>query len=422
VNDFIIIALFIFSSQLFADQQELNYTVGSNQYNSSESRNRPGETFQPGNTIIDRINAKADADQKRIQAELKDRSADINTELNKRMQSNISERERIQLINVKNFLKTQNLNYLPISLKVSDVKTKIALGNLYSNLFAVNPINDTDSHLRIMGFGVVRDADNSYAAKRSDYGDAQFKLGLKILDLILHLNPYSAPAINTFEALTGLNPVDQAPISTLNRAVAIAGLLANLAGEEVSLPIELFSNILTMYQSDLNLGELASNLAGVRSWVSTTLAGQKEEIINEVLESASHLRSHERSSLFGEMISGYSNDAAQKFKYNLYLSYVTMAPVKLYAVMDSFETPQALTYWTRIATKDKQKKSYETEITKAFGRDKNQWVEIEVPVGTALYEGLSPGFKEQGNADSDQVYIGAGKIQNGWIKTVQNFN
>lgn len=122
----------------------------------------------------------------------------------------------------------------------------------------------------------------------------------------------------------------------------------------------------------------------------------------------------ERIADYGPMAEGpLREDVADTFRTGTYAEVRTTEPTSLYRVYGG-SARELGAYWSRAAPAGPYQAQFDLALHPSFGNEATRWVKIEVPAGTAFYEGS---VGEQGGllGGTDQAFFNDVLVQEEWI-------
>lgn len=242
------------------------------------------------------------------------------------------------------------------------------------------------------------------------------------LDIALGATPFVGTFKDAYEAYSGLHLVTGAQLSPSDRALAAvgfgAGLLTGgtLGGVARALPelLPFARELATAVPRYLEAGQRlglrgAQELREFAEYARTTVGNQ-----HGGAQFVDLLPGYQKVQRFGPLDGGPLRDiplgpasVADTFRSSSYFRTVLDEGVRLYRVYDP-STAQLGRFWSRVPPTGPLQATYDAALSPQYGNSARYWVEIQVPRGQVLYEGIAaevdiPGGKLLGGGG--QVFL-----------------
>jgi|GEM_PF-1073793 hypothetical protein len=260
------------------------------------------------------------------------------------------------------------------------------------------------------------------------------EMGKSVLDIGLGLTPGVGFAKDCYEAISGISLIDGAELDSFARGFAVLGVVTVGGSNVVRGALKGLHGIANL----MHAGRVGHGLESAIRVAESGIAQISRH--TPISQGALHAvpipgvdlaRGLPRSELPMQMIS-------DTFRSGTYIQYTTTMPTVLYRVasatpetavgMKSIETTTAhfSGFWTRTMPISPTQVMIDSALERSWGSHANIWVEVQVPAGTTLYEGVSAGIQRMGHHMShfvgggNQVYL-HGNIPREWVQRVGDF-
>lgn len=244
------------------------------------------------------------------------------------------------------------------------------------------------------------------------------EIGKAILDIGMGLTPGISIGKDAYEALSGKSLIDGSTLDLTSRSFAVLGV-ATLGGSNI---VKSSFNGLIKIAKVLHTRQVLGH--GFKSAIKLT----HSRVTNVVRHSPHNPHAlHEKVIKEGD---GPFKHVADTFRSGTFHTYQTAETTVLYRVAPTSAADAIAhesNYWTRIKPSSPTQAMIDSALDRSWNNTAGKWVEIHVPAGETLHEGLSAGLSRLGSTNmsdfvggGNQIYINK-HIPKEWVQKVERF-
>jgi len=243
-----------------------------------------------------------------------------------------------------------------------------------------------------------------------------YEIGKAVLDVGLSLTPGVGWAKDCYEAFTGKSMLDGAELDGFGRSFAVLGVVT---GGGTTIAKNAF-RALTNVGHALHARSLGHGFFSAIHVAETGITNIMR--YTPIHEGILHTKR------IGDG-TGPMRFVSDTFRSGTYIKYTTTEPLTLYRVVGSGVADEAAhmgSYWTRVKPSSSTQSMIDSALEMSWRNDAAKWVEIIVPSGTDLFEGVTASIQRQGAHMSE--FIGGGnqvvinqRVLSEWVQKVKEF-
>lgn len=242
------------------------------------------------------------------------------------------------------------------------------------------------------------------------------------LDLALDFTPVVSTVKDLYEMISGTSLIGNTELSVADRAIRGVSIAVDVATLGLGGKI---SKVLLTKGSDQFISFLKSTAD------SSIPVNQINDIINaqkNLLSNADEIIVHNpilQSPLKDVRIGNVAVDST--FRSGTYLGYINKEPMKLFRVHSAPDNfGHVSSYWSRNKPSGPTQAMIDVALDASWGNKASKWIEIEIPSGMQIYEGIASPISRSGTNMSE--FVGGGnqiflpfEISEDWIKNRGKF-
>lgn len=319
---------------------------------------------------------------------------------------------------------------------------------LYQHLYKIVPETQNRKTARVLGLLSVEEADQSYQLNQLDEAQFYRKLAEEFLDIVIGIDPVTSLARSTYELITGRNLVTGARLQKIDYVlnafnIFTLGTDGSLHGAYQGLKKVISRGSQWVRNTEWTNYGIKTAEKGIQS-LHTFLGREplKSEIEEAVLIAKQSKRNFDDLlSNLGENVTRYtpinpgpltalpegSSTVADTFRSSSYYEHTLKEPTLVYRVFN--ENGRELSaYWSRVQPTGPYQAVLDSALDPNWGNKATHWIEINVPAGTTVYEGITSQVLLQNHGLTTGQILGGGnqiyikdKILKDWITSKGKF-
>lgn len=318
-------------------------------------------------------------------------------------------------------------------------------------LLNYKPLTKDEGIIKNVGRWFIEESKNSWTAAEHETATRQLKVAENSLDVLLGLDPISGTLRSAYEVATGRNLVTGEALDKWNYSFAVIGMFSLGYGSKLGKAGRLVGRMAEDLANSPLGGKLPGGIAADGIGLFSEVIGSAWELglktkdeIRDFVDLSKRIVGNEigevgdltkvikgKMTRFSPIKRGPLEDSvANTFRSKSYFMTVTDEPVKLYRVHGDGANPLSK-YWSRSKPSGPMQATFDSALDPAWGNSAKKWVEITVPKGEKLFEGIVSKINlKRGNRQistgqllggGSQVYIDKTRIPKNWISNEGGF-
>lgn len=314
---------------------------------------------------------------------------------------------------------------------------------LYQHLYKIVPETKNRKSARQLGLLSVKEADQSYQQNLIDEAQFYQKLAEEFLDIVIGIDPVTSLARSTYELVSGRNLITGARLQKIDYALNAFNVLTLGADGSVNAAYHGLKKVISRSGQWIRNSEWTTyGIQVAEKGIQSLHSLLKRQPLKSELEEAV-LIAQQSSRNFDDLLSNLGNNitrytplnpgplsdlhigtstVADTFRSNSYFEHTLKESTPLYRVFSNNEK-ELSAYWSRVKPTGPYQSVLDSALDPNWGNKATHWIEITVPAGITVYEGVASPIhiKNQGISTGklfgggNQIYINS-VINEEWIK------